>query len=158
MMASLCTDINPMAAIASQQTARKNNVVYDSLVSCLCDGIRSERHLFDLILFNPPYVPSEDVITPYSRDDKDLEESVSDSILDAAWAGGARGRFWIDKFISKIDGLLTENGLFYLVVIADNDPQEIMDIAKSEYQLLSTVVLARKTSLEHLSVIRFSKK
>lgn len=42
--------------------------------------------------------------------------------IEAAWAGGERGRQVIDRFLTKVSDLLSEEGLFYMVVIKENIP------------------------------------
>lgn len=44
--------------------------------------------------------------------------------IEAAWAGGERGREVTDKFLPAVPQLLSSNGLFYLVTIAENEPGE----------------------------------
>jgi release factor glutamine methyltransferase len=56
---------------------------------------------FDLILFNAPYVPCEQ-----------LEGS---SWVEQAWAGGTTGRRIIDRFISKASRFLKQTGRIFLM-------------------------------------------
>ena len=47
---------------------------------------------------------------------------VGGSGIEAAWAGGSRGREVIDRFLPMVTQLLSNQGLFYLVTIAENCP------------------------------------
>ncbi|XP_023210856.1 hemK methyltransferase family member 2-like isoform X2 [Centruroides sculpturatus] len=76
--------------------------------------------------------------------------------LSSSWAGGIKGREVIDRFIPYISDLLSENGLFYLVIIKQNDYMDIARIMKA-YDFHCTVVLSRRSGCEHLSVLRFSR-
>ena len=51
----------------------------------------------DLILWNPPYVPTptEEVIIPTNK-------ILLNKNIEAAWAGGIKGREVIDRFIKRI--------------------------------------------------------
>lgn len=57
-----CTDINPSAALASQSTLKQNNVaIGEVILSNFLDALSPRIfHTVDILLFNPPYVPSED--------------------------------------------------------------------------------------------------
>ena len=41
--------------------------------------------------------------------------------LSAAWAGGQNGREVMDRFFPLADQLLSPNGIFYLVIIKENN-------------------------------------
>ncbi|KAF4795696.1 hypothetical protein TURU_090857 [Turdus rufiventris] len=58
-----CTDINPMAAYCTQETALLNNVHLQPVITDLVKGLSPRLNgKVDLLLFNPPYVvtPSEE--------------------------------------------------------------------------------------------------
>jgi len=81
-------DINPYAISCIKENSALNNVrskmtfVQGDLFTPL-----NERAKFDLILFNAPYLPTD--------------ESETDSWIGRAWAGGATGRALIDRFIHE---------------------------------------------------------
>lgn len=88
----------------------------------------------DVLLFNPPYVvtPSEEV-TPlgftsanFTRKPRShcvsFPHQVGSRGIEAAWAGGERGREVTDRFLPVVAQLLSPAGLFYLITIAENDP------------------------------------
>lgn len=91
-----------------------------------------------MLLFNPPYVvtPSDEVLLfvarylkfkcvklPYSRY-LFLPTQVGGTGIEAAWAGGTRGREVTDRFLPVVPKLLSSKGVFYLIAIAENDPGE----------------------------------
>lgn len=47
--------------------------------------------------------------------------------IEAAWAGGERGREVTDRFLPVVAQLLSSKGLFYLITIAENDPGELTE-------------------------------
>ncbi|XP_051635734.1 methyltransferase N6AMT1 isoform X2 [Manacus candei] len=81
----ICTDINPMAAYCTQETARLNNVHLQPVITDLVKGLSPRLNgKVDLLLFNPPYV-----VTP--------SEEVKGHGIEVSWAGGKQGRemkFW----------------------------------------------------------------
>jgi release factor glutamine methyltransferase len=87
----------------------------------------------DLLVFNPPYVPSE-------------KSELGLTSIEAAWAGGEDGREVIDLLLPKVRDILSPKGVFYLVLIEQNKPQEIIQILKS-YGLYSKVCFFTFTML-----------
>lgn len=107
----LCTDINPHANNATYRTGIQNNVIesavhahhmlifkqvplepirtslVDSLQVCL------ERKV-DLLLFNPPYVPTEEL--------ESTDAQVAQGI-EGAWAGGSDGMDITDSVLVQAD-------------------------------------------------------
>jgi len=101
------------------------------------------RSKVDLLLFNPPYVP-----TP--------SEEVCEGGIAAAWAGGERGREVLDRFLTEIPLYLSERGVFYLVTVIENDPKEIADIL-SKKGLACSKVAERHAANEKLATYRFTR-
>lgn len=64
--------------------------------------------------------------------------------IEAAWAGGIRGREVTDRFLPAVAQLLSSNGLFYLITIAENDPGESLSLtqfkARKLFPRLSSLV------------------
>ncbi|XP_069106110.1 methyltransferase N6AMT1-like [Argopecten irradians] len=139
-----CTDINPLAARATEKTAKQNGVtvlpVLTDLVSCLKTRL---KHQVDVLLFNPPYV-----VTP--------SEEVGSSGIEASWAGGCHGREVMDRLFSQIPEILSPHGIFYLVIIKENNADEIEEIMKS-YGYKMWTVISRRSGPEFLSILKFAK-
>eukprot|EP01084_Bolivina_argentea_P309580 535524_1 len=140
------SEVNMNAALATSKTARANgatvDVICDDLATLMGDRLRGE---VDVLIFNPPYVPTH------------LEE-VSDRGITAAWAGGPRGRVVIDRALDLVPSLLSfPNGTFYLVVVEENEPEDIMKRMGS-IGFESQIIGHRKAQNERLSVLKFSYK
>ncbi|AWO96032.1 putative hemK methyltransferase family member 2 isoform 2 [Scophthalmus maximus] len=140
----ICTDVNPAAAQCTEMTASCNNVllqpVITDLVDCLLPRLSGK---VDVLLFNPPYV-----VTP--------SEEVGSRGIEAAWAGGKRGREVTDRFLPLVSQLLSSNGLFYLITIAENDPEEIIKFL-GNCDLKGEQCLSARAGNERLSVLRFHR-
>jgi release factor glutamine methyltransferase len=105
----IAIDINPCAIRCTRENAElsavrsKMTLIQGDLFAPL-----SEKAKFDVILFNAPYLPTD--------------EGEADSWIGRAWAGGATGRKIIDRFISaaakhlKLTGhiLLMQSTLAYV--------------------------------------------
>ncbi|KAM4788356.1 methyltransferase N6AMT1 isoform 3-T4 [Cyanocitta cristata] len=99
----ICTDINPMAAYCTQETALLNNVHLQPVITDLVKGLSPRLNgKVDLLLFNPPYV-----VTP--------SEEVKSRGIEASWAGGKQGREVMDRVFPLVPDLLSPGGLFYLM-------------------------------------------
>ena len=98
----IAVDMNPYAIQSAKQNAKRNsrqsnmNFLQGDLFTPL-----TEEAKFDLILFNSPYLPSE--------------QGEDATWLGRAWAGGATGRQVIDRFISQAPQYLEENGEILLM-------------------------------------------
>lgn len=140
----LCTDVNPAAAQCTLQTAHCNHLqlqtVITDLVQCLQPRLNGK---VDVLVFNPPYV-----VTP--------SDEVGSHGIEASWAGGIRGREVMDRVFPMIPQLLSDHGLFYLVTVSENDPEEIVDVL-SKSGLNGELCLTRQAGRERLSILRFSK-
>ncbi|KAG9262169.1 methyltransferase N6AMT1 [Astyanax mexicanus] len=140
----LCTDLNPAAAQCTAETSRCNKLdlqpIITDLMECLLPRLNGK---VDVLLFNPPYV-----VTP--------SDEVGSHGIEASWAGGNRGREVMDRFFPMVPQLLSNQGLFYLVTVSDNKPEEILDLLRGS-GLRGTVCLSRQAGIEKLSILRFSK-
>ncbi len=102
----VATDINPHAVFC----AREKGVEV-----IRCDLFSAIRGKFDLILFNPPYLPTQ----PEERIDDWLEYALD---------GGATGRFVIEKFADTVREMLAPGGKILLLISSLTNLQEVMEL------------------------------
>ncbi|KAG0327016.1 HemK methyltransferase member 2 [Podila humilis] len=114
----------------------------DIIETHLTNGIlpRLEGQI-DLMYFNPPYV-----LTP--------SEEVGSHSVEAAWAGGIDGREVIDEFMPYIKRLLSPKGVFYMVVVNENKPDDIRDIMQRD-GFDSSIIKTRLAGREKLFILKF---
>jgi release factor glutamine methyltransferase len=107
----LAIDINPWAVQCAKENARQNHVSEKMLLiqGDLLTPLRKGEE-FDIILFNAPYLPSE--------------EGEGSSWLEQAWAGGTSGRKTIDGFIRESPQHLRSNGEILLMQSSLSDVEE----------------------------------
>jgi len=93
----VATDINPIALECARTNAVAHDVVdrIDFRLGNLFEPVVDER--FDLVIFNPPYLP----VRP--------EEALG-TLLDRAWEAGSEGRAVIDRFLSELSNHLVSKG------------------------------------------------
>lgn len=122
------TDINPFALentikcinAVDQNTQKK---FYLSLFkTSLFNGL-SDRLKFDLIYFNPPYVPSPKPIINFT-------ECSNTDYVDASWAGGIDGCYWIDLFLQNANSHLNQSGTAYVLCLNANKIEALCSKAK----------------------------
>lgn len=147
----IASDINPAAAALSRTTMRRNllphgnsqfDVVEGNLLSCFR---RLPATLFDVIVFNPPYVPS-------------CKEELGLRDITASYAGGAKGRVVTDAFCRQLVSFLAPHGIAYLLLIRENDIVEFCEsFCPTELSLQAKVVAERKTGWEHQFIVRLTR-
>jgi len=132
----LATEINPHAALC----AKENGV--EVLRADLFGGVKpagKKRH-FDLILFNPPYLPTS------------KEEKVP-GWLNYAFDGGLSGRETLNRFLDKVRAYLSLDGEVLLLISSITGEAEVKEKMKKlgfEVESLSR----KKVSFEELIVLR----
>lgn len=99
-------DVNPHAVRCAKKNAELGGVS-DRLFFIQGDLFTTIRtgEIFDVILFNAPYLPSGDV----------ENRSIDRSWMGRAWSGGPTGREVIDSFIQKSPKYLKQNGHIFLM-------------------------------------------
>ncbi|KAG5648234.1 hypothetical protein DXG03_006192 [Asterophora parasitica] len=139
--------ISPHACRCTRSTATQNKVTLDPINASFASPLaqRLARNV-DVILFNPPYVPT---IPDEASDAQDARG------IAGAWAGGVDGMNITDVFLERVEELLSDRGRFYLVAIAENDVPAIRERMLRLYALKSDIVLSRRAGRELLFVLRF---
>lgn len=135
------TDINIDACIMTLSTANHNKVKMEVVNMDLAAHFIDNK--FDIIVFNPPYVVTES------------QECGVDGIT-ASWAGGVKGREVTDKLLTMIPKKLAEDGVFYLLLIKENIPSEVICIMQ-KHGFDSELVIERRVRNEHQFVYKFFK-
>jgi release factor glutamine methyltransferase len=129
------TDINPHAV----RCAREKGV--EVVRTNLFDGLRGP---FDLIVFNPPYLPTRP------------EERVEDW-LEHALDGGPDGRVVLTRFAQDVGMVLAPGGRVLLLISSLTGEEQVIEIFT---KLLYKVEIVTKTRVfdEDLFVLRIQKK
>lgn len=125
----VAADINPYAVRCAKENAKLNHVM--DKMSFICGDLFTplrEGEMFDLILFNAPYLP-----TKYRK---------ADFWLERAWAGGRRGREVINRFINEAPKRLKPKGLILLIQSSLSNVNETLE--KFERNGLKASVAAKK--------------
>jgi len=126
-------DLSPLAC----REAADNGVpvVRGDLVAPFTDGV------FDLVVFNPPYLP-----TP--------AEAEWDDWMEHALSGGEDGRRLVDPFLRSVPRVLAPGGAALLLVSSLTDPDAVRAYAR-EQGLDSECLASENHPYEELVVLRF---
>ncbi len=135
----VAVDINPDAVKCTKhnaiinEVAKKLEVVRGDFFEPLREGA-----LFDLVLFNAPYLPTEN-------------EKPS-SWIDYAWSGGKKGRELIDRFVANASKLLKPEGRVLLVQSTLSDINETLKkFAKQRFDV--SMLAEKKVAFETITLI-----
>ena len=130
-------DINPHAVELSKKNAELNNVSNVSFFkSDLFENIKNELK-FDLIVFNLPYVPTEETI---------------DEPIAKAWDGGKDGRKVTDRFLTQSINYLKPNGKICVIDSSlSNHKKTILFLKKNGFNV--NIITEKKLSFETLYLI-----
>ncbi|OEC85936.1 MULTISPECIES: HemK2/MTQ2 family protein methyltransferase [Methanobacterium] len=132
------TDINEDAvkcALKNTITNRTYNV--ELKTGNLFEPVEDEK--FDLILFNTPYLPTD-------------EDEKFDEEINAAWDGGADGRATIDKFLNEVKDHLNEGGRVQLVQSSlSNNEKTIQKLEELGFE--AGITASEKCFFEEIVVI-----
>lgn len=156
-------DINKFSCDATKRTASKNNVNVEVINMDLLTAFKNNS--IDLLVFNPPYVPTEnsDPSTNKSEQEKlydDEAEKVferDEKLLIKSWAGGLDGCEVINRVIDNLNEILSPSGIFFLLLIKDNKPEIIVD-KLNKLGFNSKQIIDRKIRGEHLLVLKITRK
>ncbi|MEI6839940.1 MAG: HemK2/MTQ2 family protein methyltransferase [Methanomicrobiales archaeon] len=125
------TDINPHAVYAAKQQG------VEVVRTDLARGIRGP---FDLVIFNPPYLPT-------------LAEEKVDDWLEYALDGGADGRVVIERFSNEVGCVLAPGGRILLLISSLTGIDSVIHIFnRAGYRV--EIVARRQVFEEELVVIR----
>ena len=115
----IATDISSLALSCAKKNFELNRV---SSKIDLREGSIFEPIIkgedFDVILFNPPYLPSD------SREE--------DTVLTRSWSAGKDGRIIIDDFLKECNKYLKENGKILLIQSSLSNTDQTINIIKKK--------------------------
>lgn len=144
------TDLNPRALEMTQNTTKENGLALPiELVQCSLAS--SFKTTFDVILFNPPYVPND-------SDSKDHDVL---GMIASAWDGGGTDgnesswAFWESQLAAH---LTPHTGRAYVITVDENRPHDRLAPCCERQGLRMKPLLRRRAYNEHLTVQKITWK
>lgn len=131
------TDINFDACLLAEKNFKDNGIEnIEILFGNLFEPVKNRK--FDVILFNTPYLPTED-------------DEVLDDTINYAFDGGLNGRKVIDLFLNEVGNHLNDGGIVQLIQSSLSGNEEtlekldslgfIAEIAASEHFFFEDITL-----------------
>ncbi len=108
-------DINPNAVECAKKNAGRNGLTVETVRSNLFENIPGR---FDVIAFNPPYLPGT---------------ASSTSWIEKAWAGGGEGSEIAVRFLGQVWEHVTPGGRIYIVLSSVGGLMSVLKAAKERY-------------------------
>lgn len=161
---SLGIDVNLNACRATKQTAEtaindheSQSEYLGSLNVDLCTSLRPG--IVDVLVFNPPYVPSEQLPSLPSTDRNYRDEFEADShLLSLSYDGGVDGMETTNRLLAQIPLVLSTNGVAYVLLCAQNRPEEvksrIKDLPNGPWLVETVGSSGKKAGWEKLQIAR----
>lgn len=113
-------DLNPAAVECAIENARRNGLEVRGIVSDLFSKVTG---VYDQIVFNPPYLPSDDC-----------------DQLALSWSGGRGGVEVLDRFLGEVPGFLKHRGRITAVASSSMDDEQF----RSSISRFETEILGKK--------------
>ncbi|KAG1105711.1 hypothetical protein G6F42_016929 [Rhizopus arrhizus] len=131
----LTTDINEFACETTRQTGLHNGITQiEPIRTSLVNGIMPRlKNRIDILCFNPPYVVT-------------THEEVGSLGIEASWAGGIDGR----------EDILSPAGIFYLLLINENKPDQVVQLMKESYGMNAKIVMERRAGREKQFIVKIT--
>jgi release factor glutamine methyltransferase len=120
----IAVDISRRAVLATRLNAALNGLSVRAVRGDLFEPVAGQR--FELIVSNPPYVPSADGALPSHG-------------LSRAWEGGADGRAFLDRICAQAAGHLRPGGVLLLVHSSVCGEQQTRDALREQSLEVSLV-------------------
>ena len=113
------TDISPKAIRCARGNLRRNQLSAELIHSSLFQGLDTE---FNLIVFNPPYLPQE--------------EKEPDDLLTKALCGGRQGHETMQRFLERLPLYLKDDGKAVIILSSLTPLKELQEGADIEWRLV----------------------
>ena len=134
----VAADINPNAVACTRRNASRNDVGVEAIESDLFEKIPG---VFDVIAFNPPYLP---------------QEATSTSWMERSWSGGGEGSVVAVRFMEQAWMHLAPRGRIFTILSSLGGVTSVLKAAKERYD--SQMLIEKHMFFESIFGYRFVLK
>lgn len=171
-VATIGADINEFACKATADTVSlATKEAQTGVAGIFCDSVNADLVSFlkpssvDILVFNPPYVPTESLPNETNLDDfADRDDFASDEaferdsrLLALAYAGGIDGMETTNRLLDELPHVLSERGVAYILLCAQNRPEAVKERIRAwpgDWFAESVGSSGKKAGWERLSIVR----
>ncbi len=134
-----CTDVNPHAVKLAAANAKENRLRLEATEADLMGDVEGP---FEVIAFNPPYLPT-------------AEDERVQGPLNAAFDGGLSGNDVVLRFVAQLERCSWQARAVLIIHSSLSDPQPLMDAMAAAGYPQHTVVAQERHFMEQLTVRQF---
>jgi len=167
-----CRATEETVKVAAQEQVKEHksyghyvgNVVGDLTASLKDGGV-------DVLVFNPPYVPTPELPDLPEEGVHGLEDGgkgggersqwdIDSHLLSLSYAGGADGMEATDRLLESLQGVLSNRGVAYILLCAQNKPDLVKDRIRSwgqHWDVQTVGSSGKKAGWEKLVIIRIAR-
>ena len=131
-------DVNPHAVECTKRNAAKNSVRIDTVKSDLFEKVQGN---YDVIVFNPPYLPGA---------------TTSTSWIERAWSGGDEGSETAVQFLNDAWKHLSPGGRIFMILSSVGGLMSVLKSARERYD--SEMLEEQHMFFESIYAYRFRLK
>jgi len=131
-------DVNPFAVKCARANAFRNDLKIEVVESDLFDNVKG---IYDIITFNPPYLPAEER---------------SSSWIEKSWSGGSEGSEVVTRFLDKAWLYLSPGGSIYVVLSSLGSLRSVLKSARERYE--GEMLAEKHMFFESIFVYKFSPR
>lgn len=152
-------DINKKAIELAKENFKINGINIDriqffesDLFSAIENILTLKSKKYDLIVFNPPYIPS-----------KNIQTYISSENIEKAWKGGFNGLEIIDNFLKTVTLYLNDFGFIFILITNYNIKsvykENVESFIKKNYNDFEIEeIIEKKIDFETLNLVILKKK
>ena len=123
------TEITVQKALADEESGA---IYLGSICADLCNSLAT--HCVDLLIFNPPYVPTPELpILPPFLAGQESQFEIESRLLALSYAGGHNGMVTTDRLLRAVPNILSPEGVAYVLFCAQNKPEDVKTRIRNDW-------------------------
>lgn len=139
------SDISEEAILVAKENAKNNNVDVKFLVGNMVDPLKELNIKFDIVVSNPPYIPSDEYV----------EDIVKDNEPNIALFGGVDGMFFYDEIFKNIKPLLNDKA-FLAFEHSFSKKQAMIDLAKKYFPDAEIISIKDMQDKDRFTIVKIN--